>query len=134
MDKESFLRLRGLKAQLEASTEAEVVRRALKAYEIFEPSDDLSDHPVGPSPDELATANKVEHLYVRIPQRTKDRLDFEQEVSGRTYSEQVRQALRVLTQLINEADALRKKLAKQPVSHEKGEDYERLRLKLAASC
>ncbi len=105
LDKESFMIIRGLKAQLEASTEAEVIRRALKAYEIFEPDeDDIIDNSVGPN---HRPVGGVEHLYVRIPLRMKERLDVEQKTSGKTYAEQVRQALRVLTQLLREVQKIR---------------------------
>lgn len=101
MDSESFIKLQVLKAKLEAFSEAEVVRRALKAYEIFRPADEseLSD---GVAPAELG--ENVEHLYVRITLRMKKCLDNEQKSTGRTYAEQVRQALRVLSQIVKEVD------------------------------
>ena len=129
MDKESLMRLRGLKGKLEASTESEVIRRALKAYEIFEPDDEANDSPVGPNPDNINGMG--EHLYVRIPNRMKKRLDDEHQTSGRSYGEQVRQALRVLTQLTREMESCIEDLAIQPNSKMKGEIDART-LKLAA--
>jgi len=120
MDKESFARLRWLKATLEASTESEVIRRALKAYEIFEPDDESKGSLRGPNADSLATA-QVEHLYIRIPQRMKEQLDFEQNTSGNTYAEQVRQALRVFTQLVRDAESWKGKADCRPHSSKKGE-------------
>jgi hypothetical protein len=133
MDKESVMRLRGLKAQLEASTDAEVIRRALKAYEIFEPADEPADESVSPNPENLAGDN-VEHLYIRIPNRMKSRLDTEYKASGHSYGEQVRQALRVLTQLCRLMEMQKRKLAGQPNSKQKGEVDERLLFELAAVC
>jgi hypothetical protein len=132
MDKESFMKLRWLKAQLEASTDAEVVRRALKAYEIFEPDDESKDGPSGPNAEPLATAS-VEHLYIRIPQRMKDQLDLEQKASGSSYGQQVRQALRVLTQLVRDVETWKRNLAGSPGT-QKGEADDNLSLKLAAVC
>ncbi|HZE52266.1 MAG TPA: hypothetical protein VE111_03195 [Bradyrhizobium sp.] len=131
MDKESLMRLRGLKGKLEASTESEVIRRALKAYEIFEPDGEVNDSPVGPNPDSISDMG--EHLYVRIPNRMKERLDDEHQTSGRSYGEQVRQALRVLTQLTREMESCIEDLAIQPTSKMKGEVDARI-LKLAAIC
>jgi len=116
MDKESLAKLRWLKAQLEASTDADVIRRALRAYEIFEPEDESSDGPIGPNADILAAGN-VEHLYIRITQRMKDRLDLEQQASGLSYGQQVRQALRVLAQLTRDVESWRENLV--PIPHEK---------------
>jgi hypothetical protein len=125
MDKESFMRLRWLKTQLEASTEAEVIRRALKAYELFAPDDETAGKCEGPNSRDLAGGN-AEHLYIRIPLRMKERLDIEHRTSGRSYGEQVRQALRVLTQLSREVE-------KQTSPSDKGVDGN-LRLKLASIC
>lgn len=104
MDKESYARLLWLKASLEASTESEVIRRALQAYEIFEPAD---AHQKGGEESNLATEtsnDSIEHLYIRISQRIKERLDAERETSGLSYGEQVRHALRVLMQLTRERE------------------------------
>jgi len=120
MDRESITKLRWLRAHLEASTDAEVIRRALKAYEIIEPADE--DHE-GPHLDDprhhqiegphLCTAGDVEHLYIRIPARMKARLDIEYGNSGRTYGEQVRQALRVLMQLARHVDAMKHRIVEK---------------------
>jgi hypothetical protein len=115
MDRESIAKLRWLRANLEASTDAEVIRRALKAYEIIQPADEDhgSPHLDGPrhldqnEGPNLSMAGAVEHLYIRIPTRMKARLDIEYDKSGRTYGEQVRQALRVLMQLARNLDALK---------------------------
>jgi len=134
MDKASFMRLRWLKAQLEASTEAEVVRRALKAYEIFEPDDEMTGDHVGPNSDDLVSGNG-EELYIRIPDRMKAYLDIKHGDSGLSYGEQVRQALRVLTQLTIELLNCKEKLATaEPISSEKGATNARRRLILAAAC
>jgi len=108
MDKESFIALRWLKTKLDALSEAEVVRRALKAYELFAPEDEDINFTAKVSERSVAgqvAPQNVEHLYVRIPTRMKMRLDIEQQASGRTYSEQVRQALRVLTELVTQVEA-----------------------------
>ena len=114
MDRESFMRLRRLKAQVEALSEAEVVRWALKAYEIFEPDDESTNDPVGPNPGTFHRGD-VEHLCIRIQHEMKARLDVEHEASGRSYSEQVRRALRVLSQLVRKAEKLKGKVAKMPI-------------------
>jgi len=98
MDKESYAKLQWLKASLEASSDSEVIRRALQAYEIFEPAD--ADRRKG-VPSNLSASpvnDSVEHLYIRISQRMKERLDTVREISGLSYGEQVRHALRILSQ------------------------------------
>jgi len=108
MDRETFARLGWLKAELEAATDAEVIRRALKAYELFEPADaEAVDKRRGPNSATAQLTGDVEHLYIRIPARMKARLDAEHKASGRSYGEQVRQALRVLMQLAREREALK---------------------------
>lgn len=129
MDKGSFMKLQKLKSKLEASTESEVIRRALKAYELFEPDDDANDISLGPNLDNASGMD--EHLYIRIPSRMKKRLDDEYQTSGRSYGEQVRQALRVFTQLIREMESCKEDLAMLPSSNMKGGSNARL-LKLAA--
>jgi len=139
MDTESFNTLRRLKTQLEALSEAEVVRRALKAYELFAPDDESAMHSAVVSNDHQRNdliGNNVEHLYVRIPHRMKERLDIEQKASGRNYGEQVRQALRVLTQLVMQVEAYKTKSADTPKGGHKGRrpQDDLLELKLASVC
>jgi hypothetical protein len=105
MDRDSYARLGWLKANLEASTDGEVIRRALKAFELFEPSDGASD-PKGPNLGDFHPDKDIEHIYIRLPARMKDRLDNEREMTGRSYGEQVRQALRVLMQLVRQRDGM----------------------------
>jgi len=103
LGKESYAKLVWLKAQLEASTEAEVIRRALKAYERFEPHDDSQS---ATNPCIEPTKGDTVHVYIRITEKMKCRLDDEYAKSGRSYGEQVRQALRVLMQLVRDTSVL----------------------------
>lgn len=135
MDRESIAKLRWLRAHLEASTDAEVIRRALKAYEIIEPADEDHESPHLDDPrhhqiegPHLSTAGDVEHLYIRIPTRMKARLDIEYDSSGRTYGEQMRQALRVLMQLARHVDAM-----KQRIREDDGDDG-KSSLPLSTTC
>jgi len=104
MDKESYARLLWLKASLEASSDSEVIRRALQAYEIFEPADANHRKGVPSNPSVSLVNDSVEHLYIRISQRMKERLDTARETSGLSYGEQVRQALRILMQFTRERE------------------------------
>ena len=103
MDKESFARLSWLKGAMEATTESEVIRRALKVYDLFEPNDLNKGDARKLCPD---NDRNVEHLYIRLPVRMKERLDAERNASGLSYGEQVRHALRVLTQLVRDRERL----------------------------
>jgi hypothetical protein len=135
MDSESFAKLRWLKAVLEASTDAEVVRRALKVYEIFAPADESGDRP-GPNLDDYQPNGVVEHLYIRIPARMKARLEAEHEKFGRSYGEQVRQALRVSMQLAREREFLKGLLSKggdTDTSHNKEKDRKEPRVRDCAA-
>ena len=113
MDRDSYAKLGWLKASLEATTDGEVIRRALKAYEVLEPSDAIGDVSKGPNLGHFYPEKDVEHVYIRLPARMKERLDYERETFGRSYGEQVRQALRVLMQLAREREKMLDQIAKK---------------------
>lgn len=102
MDKESLVKLRCLKASLDASSDSEVIRRALYAYQLFEPHDVVSNAETRKGEKPTCAIDDQEHLYIRISPRVKELLDTERETSGLSYGEQVRHALRVLTQIERE--------------------------------
>lgn len=106
MDAASHARLMWLKANLEAATESEVIRRALKAYEIFEPADDRSNSCINQANADKSSSNKTQHLYIRISRRMKDALDIGREQSGLSYGDQVSQALCVLMQFARDKEAM----------------------------
>lgn len=112
LDRESYARLGWLKASLEASSDGEIIRRALKAYEIIEPEDANRSDTKGPNLSHFYPEKDVEHIYIRLPARMKKTLDYERENFDRSYGEQVRQALRVLMQLARERERLLVQISK----------------------
>ena len=103
LDKQSYARLVWLQGALRASSFGEVLRRALDAYEVFEPegvaegNDTKSDRVIS-----RAQNADVEHLYIVISNEMKDQLDSEKSANGRTYKETIRLSLCVLMQLVRE--------------------------------
>ncbi|WP_166418973.1 hypothetical protein [Cochlodiniinecator piscidefendens] len=113
MDKASYTQLVWLKGALQAASFGEVLRRALNAYEIFDP-DDLSEES-GISSDRAKSpvpAADIKHLYIVIPHGMKEQLDDEKTVEGRAYADTIRRALCVLTQLVRERAKLVAKVEK----------------------
>lgn len=115
MDKPSYARLVWLMGALQAASFGEVLRRALAAYEIFDPDDlpeengisNNSDHAKSPVP-----SADIKHLYIVIPHGMKEQLDDEKTAHGRAYADTIRRALCVLTQLVRERAKLVAKVKK----------------------
>ena len=106
MDPASFARFTRLKGMMEAASDAEVIRRSLRMYELCTPDDiDTVDDDVlavGPShPNPLDTRD----IWVHLPASIFDVLRKEKE-NGMSYSDTVRHALRVATQLARVRDNL----------------------------
>ncbi|NBB81696.1 MAG: hypothetical protein GVY36_20025 [Verrucomicrobia bacterium] len=101
LDKPSYARLVWLQGALRAASFVEVLRRALDAYEIFDPEglamEDGVDTDRAKSP---ATKADVKHLYIDISPEMKKQLDDEKSAHGRAYKVTINRALCVLTQLV----------------------------------
>lgn len=111
MDKKSYAQLVWLKGALQAASIGEVLRRALNAYEIFDPIG-LTDG-IGDSSDRASsseTKNETKHLYIVISNAMKDHLDNDKIEEGRAYTDTISRALCVLTQLVRERSKLIAKL------------------------
>ena len=102
-----------VKETSEAKTFGEVIRRAMQALELFEPTDIQSGVPTKPvtvmtdattsasNPEELSSGEHGCHsVSVRVSSKTKARIDTQKARLNTTYSEVVRHALRVLAQLL----------------------------------
>lgn len=103
LDKSSYARLVWLQGALRAASFGEILRRALDAYEVFDP-ENLADIDDTKSDRVIHSRNEepVEHLYVVISNEMKSKLDEEKSSFGRTYKETIRRALCVLMQLVRE--------------------------------
>lgn len=94
MNEHSYARLTWLQGALRTTSKTEIVRRALDAYQVFDPefSEDST----------VASSNKAvgtRRFYVRISHEMKQHLDEEKSNFGRTYKETIRRALCVFYQL-----------------------------------
>lgn len=103
LDQRSHARLVSLQGALRAASVAEVLRRALDAYELFDP-EDLAPAEEGVDDDRAAAAAmstvEVKHLYVDISKEMKKQLNDEKAAHGRTQRETISRALAVLMQLV----------------------------------
>jgi len=108
MDPTSYAILSWLMGSLEAASFGEVIRRALQAYEFFEPEDLAESSRVATGESSEPSTAGLRHVHARIPMRTKERLDREKAVSGGTYSDVVCQSLRVLAQLVRDREVMLK--------------------------
>lgn len=119
LDQLSYARLVWLMGALQAASFVEVFRRALSAYEIFEP-DDLPEESGNDSDLAMSCVKNtdLEHLYIVITGRMKEQLDSERSAFGRTYKETVRRALCVLMQLVREREKLTAQLKKGTESND----------------
>src|SRR3712207_2280522 len=105
MDAESFAKLRWLQGALEAVSFSEVIRRALQAYEQIEPADLNEEcNVIGSSTSTFS--NDLRYIHVRIPSRTKERLDRQKADRGGTYSDIINHSLEVLAQLVRNRQAV----------------------------
>lgn len=103
MDKTSYARLVWLMGALQAVSFGEVLRRALNAYDIFDPDDLPEENGINSDRAKSPMSSvDVKHLYIIIPDGIKEQLDNEKSSYGRAYTETVRRALCVLTQLVRE--------------------------------
>lgn len=114
-DRQSHAKLVALKGQLRAASFGEVLRRAVEAYEIFDPHDVDERHqhaeqvkPASPK----RNGGKIKRVNLRIPDWMKEFLDREKLEHGQPYNETIRQALRILTQLARNRDRLLQKIKK----------------------
>lgn len=101
LDKNSYARLVWLQGALRAASFGEVLRRALDAYEVFDPEGLVEEK--GEDTDSAISSElsaDVEHLYVVISREMKQQLDDEKSAYGRTYKGTIRRALCVLMQLV----------------------------------
>jgi len=114
-DRESYAKLVAIKGRLRAASFNEVIRRALDAYDIFDPHDATNpqaNEPVGDVTETVlngvpsADPSSVEHVYFQAPAWMIEYLNHEKKERGQTYAETVRQALRVLNQLVREREKL----------------------------
>lgn len=101
LDKPSYARLVWLQGALRAASFVEVLRRALDAYEIFDPEGLAMEHGVDTDrANSPATKADVKHLYIDISPEMKKQLDDEKSAHGRAYKVTINRALCVLTQLV----------------------------------
>jgi hypothetical protein len=115
MDKPSYARLVWLMGALQAASLGEVLRRALTAYEIFDPDDLPEENGITDDTDRAkspVSSAEVKHLYIVIPHGMKEQLDDEKTAHGRAYADTIRRALCVLTQLVRERAKLIAKVKK----------------------
>jgi hypothetical protein len=100
MDEKSYGLLCWLVDALEAASFGEVIRRALQAYEVFEPAEFAERAPL--TNDELSalSSDDLRLVHARIHPRTKERLDRHKAETRATYADVVSQSLRVLAQLV----------------------------------
>ena len=108
-DRDSYARLLDLKDALRAASTGELIRRALQAYEVFEPENEGTESQ-NPAPLSKGETD-VEHVYIQVPAWVKVYLDKEKSVSGKTYADTVRQSLRVLAQLVKAREKLLTKVS-----------------------
>ena len=95
MDVKTYALLVWLKGALEAASMSEVVRRAIQAYELFEPVETDGDDNV--SDNYLPPSTKRRQLHVRIPIKTMERMEREKHrAEDLTYSDVVARSLMVL--------------------------------------
>ncbi|MGH1406664.1 MAG: hypothetical protein ACRBBJ_08930 [Rhodomicrobiaceae bacterium] len=108
MDLDSYTRLVHLKGALQADSLGEVVRRALQIYEIIKPDDEKNN--VNSSGLNAATPQtqsaKLKSVYIPMNSWMKEQLDREKLASKKPYREIIRQALRVLMQVLREREKL----------------------------
>ena len=98
---QSYLLLNAVMTSLEASSYSEVIRRALQLGERYWTEDIIS------SGNEIGSKNAhaaTKRLHVRIPHKTKERLDRLKEARGGTYSDVLTKSVLVLAQLIRNTD------------------------------
>jgi Arc/MetJ-type ribon-helix-helix transcriptional regulator len=134
MDDASYALLKSLQTYWEATSASEVVRRAIHAYEIIEPVENLSafNSMVPPRLDE-SRIKYTKRVHVRLPLRTKELLEKAKIEEGSTYSEIVRKALLVILQLVRDHEA---SVKEDPRVNGKGkeEDNQMDPTKLLAMC
>ena len=126
MDRPSYARFTWLVGALRAASLAEVLRRALDAYQLFDPVT-AAQPGDGVNPDNAAAPGKsssadFEHLYIVISDEMKAQLDEEKAAHGRTYKETVSRALCVLTQIVRERAKLVAEKATVVAEQKKGDD------------
>ena len=122
LDKKSYARMVWLQGALRAASFGEVLRRALDAYEVFDP-EGLADSNDTKS-DRIITSTQsadVEHLYIVISHEMKEQLDKEKSAFKRTYKETIRRSLCVLMQLVRERAKLVANLNKGEAMQKKDE-------------
>ncbi|MEP2758726.1 MAG: hypothetical protein ABJP66_06605 [Hyphomicrobiales bacterium] len=114
-DRQSHAKLVALKGQLRAASFGEVLRRAVEAYEIFDPHDvdEQPQHTEQAKPTSpKRSGSEIKRVNLRIPNWMKEFLDREKLEHGQPYNETIRQALRILTQLARNRDQLLRKVKK----------------------
>jgi hypothetical protein len=102
MDAESYAGLRWIQGALEAVSIGEVIRRAIQAFEFSRSTD--SGH--APKASLSVIGPRARRLHVRVPLRTKERLDRIKEETGNTYSDVINQSLHVLAHFVREREAI----------------------------
>lgn len=104
MDLESHLILKTVMALLEVPTYGELIRRSLQAYEFFDPQ--LPPTEAKEAPEAKNPNRTVKRIHVRLPLKTKERLDRIKDHTNSTYTETVNKAVLILAQLARKKEEL----------------------------
>lgn len=106
LDIDSVKRLYALKEHLEATSDIEVVRRALRAYDVFDVDPALDATPLRDYKNSLCPIE----LTLRLPESIRERMEARKAQTGESYADQLRKGLTVLTQLTRDLDSRLEKI------------------------